>query len=110
MLKSRNQPLPRRGETRVYLVIADEAHRPEAMGLLGTLRETLDCVVDYSFVPAKVGKQFQAAEERGCAFAVVVDAQIKNGRVQVKNLTTREQIEADARDLEAAFRQFQPSA
>jgi histidyl-tRNA synthetase len=106
ILRARKYALPVGRETRVYLVIADEAYRPDAMNVLGQLRDTLGCVTDYSFVPAKVGKQFQTAEERGCHFAVVVDAQIKDDRVQVKNLATRQQIEASSHDLETALRQL----
>jgi histidyl-tRNA synthetase len=109
LLRAKNYTLPAGRETRVYLVIADETFRPEAMDMLGQLRDTLGCITDYSFVPAKVGKQFQAAEERGCSFAVVIDAQIKNGRLQVKNLATRQQIEAGSHELEVAFRQLRES-
>jgi histidyl-tRNA synthetase len=106
ILRARKYAPPARAQTRVYLVIADETFRPAAMHVLEQLRETLGCTVDYSFVPAKVGKQFQAAEERGCAFAVVIDAQIEQDLVQVKNLATRQQIEASRHDLEIAFRQL----
>jgi len=106
ILKAKNYRLPLQRETRVYLVIADETYRPEAMNVLGTLRDTLGCIVNYSFVPAKVGKQLQSAEEQGSAFAVIVDAEIKNERVQVKNLATRQQIEASMHDLEVPFRQL----
>jgi len=107
ILKNKKFSLPKPYDNnRVYLVIADETYRPEAMNVLGTLRDTLGCIVNYSFVPAKVGKQLQSAEEQGCAFAVIVDAEIKNERVQVKNLVTRQQIEASEHDLEVAFRQL----
>jgi histidyl-tRNA synthetase len=75
----------------VYLVIADEAFRPQAMELLQELRNTLGTPVDYPFVPTKVGKQFQLAEERGHHVAIIVDAQIQKSEVQVKNLQSREQ-------------------
>jgi histidyl-tRNA synthetase len=88
--------------TGIYLVIADEVFRPQAMGVLRQLRDA-GRAVDYSLVPAKVGKQFQAAEERGCAFAVLVDAQIANDTVQIKNLATREQVETKLETLEAAL-------
>jgi histidyl-tRNA synthetase len=83
-------------DLKVYLVIADEAFRPQAMGLLQDLRE--NHVVDYPLLPAKVGKQFQTAQERGCDVAVVVDAQIANGFVQVKDLFTRDQKEIPLAD------------
>lgn len=78
------------GDFKAYIVIADEEARPQAMALLQELRGSFN--VDYPFLPAKVGKQFQTAEERGCAVAVVVDKEIQGGSVQVKNLRTREQV------------------
>jgi histidyl-tRNA synthetase len=104
LLKTKAHLTPAKNGTGIYLVIADEAFRPQAMGVLRQLRDA-GRAVDYSLVPAKVGKQFQAAEDRGCAFAVLVDAQIANGTVQVKNLITRQQIEANLADLDNALRQ-----
>jgi histidyl-tRNA synthetase len=107
ILKAKQWRLPQPViNNRVYLVIADEVYRPQAMEVLSTLRDTLGCITTYSFVPAKVGKQFQTAEEQGCAFAVVVDAAIQNHLIQVKNLVTRQQIEAPDTDIEVAFRQL----
>jgi histidyl-tRNA synthetase len=74
---------------RVQLVIADEKFRPQAMSLLQELRSWFG--VEYPFQAAKVGKQFQAAEERGCDVAIVIDQQIEEGVVEVKVLATREQ-------------------
>jgi histidyl-tRNA synthetase len=88
----------------IFLVIADEAFRPQAMHLLGQLR-VAGWAVDYPFLAAKVGKQFQTAEERGCSFAVVVDAQIESSSVQLKNLATREQVQVPVHELEARLRQ-----
>ncbi len=75
----------------VYVVIAEETYRPEAMALAQQLRDRGRFAVEYPFSPVKVGKQFQSAEERGCAFAVVVDALIREGKVQLKNLADRTQ-------------------
>jgi histidyl-tRNA synthetase len=76
---------------KVYLVVADEAFRPQAMSLLQELRNIF--TVDYPLQSAKVGKQFQTAEERDFDAAVVVDAKITEGIVQLKNLANREQRE-----------------
>jgi histidyl-tRNA synthetase len=93
MLKAKGQfAVPK--ERGVYLVIADEQVRPQAMKLLQELRAASDLAIDYPFVATKVGKQFQTAEERGCQWAVVVDAQIERQEVQIKNLATREQTPA----------------
>jgi histidyl-tRNA synthetase len=73
-----------------YFVIPDEAYRPQAMALLQAFRNS-GKIVDYSLVPAKMGKQFQTAEERKFSHAVIVDAQIELGRFEIKHLATREQ-------------------
>ncbi len=81
-------------EDKIYVVIADEAFRPQAMDLVQALRDSGKSV-DYPLVGTKVGKQFQLAEERGCARAVIVDAQIETGKFEIKNLATREQTTVD---------------
>jgi histidyl-tRNA synthetase len=55
----------------VFIVIADEARRPEAIRLANTLRQS-GMITDYSLRPAKVGRQFQQAETAGAQYAVVV--------------------------------------
>jgi len=101
ILKAKNL-LPASGKQGgVYVVIADEAYRPQALGLVQRLRDAHGPAVEYPLVPAKVGKQFQTAEEQGHAFAVVVDAQIAQGDVQVKNLRTREQVPCKLENLSA---------
>jgi histidyl-tRNA synthetase len=89
LLKSRGWFPEKEDDLRVYVVIADEAHRPAAMKLVQEIREFH--TVEYSFQPTKVGKQFQLAEERGCQAAVVVDASLADGMVSVKDLVKREQ-------------------
>ncbi len=74
---------------KAFLLIADEQFRPQAMRLLQELRYIY--AIDYSFQPAKVGKQFQLAEERGCTVAIIIDQQIESGVVEVKDLATRAQ-------------------
>ena len=102
MLKAKGLLAPAGTGAGIYLVIADDVFRPQAMGVLRQLRDA-GRAVDYSLVPAKVGKQFQAAEERGCAHAVLIDAQIAQRIVQVKNLATREQVEARLETLETVL-------
>ena len=55
----------------IFIVIADEARRPEAIRLANTLRQS-GMITDYSLRPAKVGRQFQQAETVGAQYAVVV--------------------------------------
>jgi len=77
-----------------YIVIADEALRLEALKLIHQLRDA-GIAVDYSLTPAKVGKQFEAADKLGARYAVVVGPdEWKTGAVKLKNLAakTEEQI------------------
>ena len=55
----------------VYVVIADEAFRPQALALVGQLRDA-GRRVDFPLTAQKVGKQFQAAETLGATHAVVI--------------------------------------
>jgi histidyl-tRNA synthetase len=75
----------------VYLVIADEKHRPEALALAQNLRDA-GITVDYPFTPTKVGKQFGAASSLA-ERAVVIGGEWP--RVSVKDLRTREETELD---------------
>ncbi len=72
----------------IYVVIAKETRRPDALAQIQKLR---DCGhrVDYPLAPAKVGKQFQTAEESGAALAILYGDEWP--QVKVKNLATREE-------------------
>ncbi len=72
----------------VYIVIADEARRIDALGLVQQLRGH-GARVDYPLSALKVGKQFQAAEQSGAKFAVVIGAEWP--QVKLKTLATREE-------------------
>ncbi len=73
-----------------YVVVADEEHRPKALAIVQALRRA-DLRIDYPFAVAKVGKQFQAAEERKARYAVVVGAEYP--AIVLKNLIARSQEE-----------------
>jgi histidyl-tRNA synthetase len=87
----------------VFVVVADEGFRKQALALLQDLR-TAGLRVDLSLAPAKVGKQFELAEERGAKKAIVVDGKIASGVVAVKNLATREQSDEMIGDLIAKLK------
>lgn len=72
----------------VYLVLAEEGRRPEALGLVQRLRDA-GLRVDFSLTSEKVGKQFQAAERLGAEFAVVIGAEWP--QVKLKTLATRQE-------------------
>lgn len=77
----------------LWVVIADEARRGEALALVETLRAA-GYAVDYNLTAAKVGKQFQNAEHAGCKAAVVVGAEYP--ALTVKHLAERQQHETGA--------------
>jgi len=84
----------------IYVVIADETYRAQALELLQRLRDTFQLPVDYPLAPTKVGRQFQVAEDQSRNFAIIVDAETAKGQiVSVKNLATREQTIWSIEDL-----------
>lgn len=84
--QQRDQWLAARRSAEVYLVVAEESKRPEALRLLQRLRDA-GWRTDYALGPAKVAKQFQSAESMGAKFAVVIGAEWP--LVKVKQLATR---------------------
>jgi histidyl-tRNA synthetase len=80
----------------VYLVIAKEERRADALAAGQRLREA-GLKVEFPLVAAKVGKQFQAAEQLGAQTAVVFGDEWP--QVKVKTLATREESLLPAVDL-----------
>ena len=80
----------------LYVVIAKEELRPQALALVQELRDS-GKRTDFALAPAKVGKQFQAAENLGARLAVVVGEEWP--RVKVKTLATREEREVSREEL-----------
>lgn len=83
----------------IYAVLADDARRPELLKAVQELRDH-GARVDFPLAPAKIGKQFQAAEQLGARLAVVVGAEWPT--VKIKQLATREELSVSAPDLVAA--------
>ena len=73
----------------VYVVIAKEERRAEALGLVQRLREA-GHRTDFPLAAAKVGKQFQTAEALGARCAVLVGDEWP--LVKLKTLATREEV------------------
>lgn len=71
----------------VYVLIEDEALRPQSLKLISELRAA-GLVVDYSLTPAKSDKQFKRAQELKAAFTVRLES---DATARVKNLKTREE-------------------
>lgn len=72
--------------TDVFVVIADESRRAEALQVVQSCRE-IGLSTDFPLKPAKVGKQFQEAEHLGARHAVVIGQEWP--QVKLKHLATR---------------------
>ena len=72
----------------LYVVIAKEERRADALAAVQTMRDA-GHRVDFPLTPAKVGKQFQNAEQLGARFAVLFGDEWPE--VKVKNMRNGEQ-------------------
>ncbi len=72
----------------IYVVIADETQRPQALKIIQTLRQER-WNVDFSLTPIRVGKQFQIAEQLQARLGVIVGSEWP--QVKFKRLATREE-------------------
>jgi histidyl-tRNA synthetase len=72
----------------IYVVIAKEERRPDALKEIQQLRDR-GFRVDYPLTPTKVGRQFQAAEELGARVALLFGDEWP--QIKMKNMTTAEQ-------------------
>ncbi len=72
----------------VYVVIAKEDRRGDAMGQIQALRDR-GYRVDYGLAPERVGKQFQLAEQLGAQVAILFGDEWP--QVKVKTLATRDE-------------------
>jgi len=77
-----------RNEIDIYIVIAKEERRGDALTQIQQLRDR-GYRVDYPLVPTKVARQFQAAEEAGAALALLYGDEWP--QVKTKNMATAEQ-------------------
>jgi len=73
----------------LYLVVAKEERRTDALQQLQLLREA-GWRVDFPLSPAKVGKQFQAAEALGAKMTLLFGDEWPS--VKMKTLSTREEV------------------
>ena len=89
--------------TEVFVVIADEAFRPQALRLVGQLRDA-GRRVNFPLTAQKVGKQFQAAEASGATHAAVVGNEWP--QIKLKTLATREESTVPAADLPMLMAKF----
>ena len=90
----------------LYIVIAKEALRPQALGLIQQLRDQ-GLRLDFPLGPAKVGKQFQAAEQAGARLALLIGDEWP--QIKIKTLATREEVLAAVTDPDLIRRLTQMS-
>lgn len=86
------------GNIDVFVVVADEARRPEALGCLQTLRSQGYRTI-CPLTAAKVNKQFQAAEQQGATISVLFGSEYPT--VTIKNLVLRLETTCDIADFDA---------
>ncbi|MEX1119744.1 MAG: histidine--tRNA ligase [Terrimicrobiaceae bacterium] len=80
----------------VYVIVADETRRPEALKTVQDLRNA-GLATEFSLSPSKVGKQFQAAGQAHAKFAVLVGSEWP--AVKVKVMSTRAESEVPHGEL-----------
>lgn len=72
----------------IYVMIAKEERRAYALAIVQQLRDT-GLRVDFPLTSAKVGKQFQTAEQLGARLAILIGDEWP--QVKIKTLATREE-------------------
>jgi histidyl-tRNA synthetase len=85
-----------------YVIIADETQRRHALSLVQLIRQH-GLRADLALAPAKVNKQFQAAEQLRARFAVVVGSEYP--MVNLKRLENRDEVSVDASVAVATLQQ-----
>lgn len=87
------------GSCDAYVILASEDRRADALGIIQKLR-TAGIRTDFPLGPAKIDKQFKAAEATRARAAIVIGDSFP--RVTVKDLATRESTDlSDSQALEA---------
>jgi histidyl-tRNA synthetase len=99
MLRDKKINPARTNRLEVYVAVVDEKYRPQAMGILQKLRDA-GFAADYPLAGTKLGKQLEAAEAAEAKYAVIVDAAIESGQVEIKELATRQQKKVAVAELE----------
>jgi histidyl-tRNA synthetase len=90
----------------IYVVIAKEERRADALAQIQALRDR-GYRVDFPLTPAKVGKQFQTAEQLGARIAILFGDEWP--QVKLKDLRTGEQSLLPHGELSARFAALSPS-
>lgn len=82
----------------IFVVVADEEKRPQSLEIVQELRKS-GYRVAFPYASAKVGKQFQAAEQQGAQIAVLVGSEFPV--VTIKNLEIRLETTCRFEDFDA---------
>ncbi|HEV2843163.1 MAG TPA: histidine--tRNA ligase [Chthoniobacterales bacterium] len=90
----------------IYIVIAKEERRADALAQIQALRDR-GYRVDFPLTAAKVGKQFQTAEQLGARIAILFGDEWP--QVKLKDLRTGEQSLLPHTELSARFATLSPS-
>lgn len=85
--------LSRYGKIESFVIVADESRRPDALAMVQSLRSA-GIATDYAYLPAKVGKQIQLAEQLGARAALTIGSEFPD--VRLKDLTARSEAVIDA--------------
>ncbi len=84
----------------VYIVLADESKRPEALKTLAELRNA-GIKTDAPMAPIKINKQFQKAEQSGARFALVFGQEYPELKVKILESRTEATIHANTPVIDA---------
>jgi histidyl-tRNA synthetase len=90
----------------IYVVIAKEERRADALALVQPLRDR-GYRVEFPLTPAKVGKQFQTAEQLGARVVILFGDEWP--QVKLKDLRTGEQSLLPHTELPARFATLLPA-
>jgi histidyl-tRNA synthetase len=89
----------RTGVTDVYMVLFDQTNYGELAGLAREIRRA-NVNVELSLSASKLGKQFKAAEKKGCRWVVIAGEQeLASGEVKVKDLESGHQEHVPRADI-----------
>ncbi len=95
--------LSKYGALDAYVVIAREEQRPAALGAVQKLRST-GLRIDYPLAPAKVARQYQAAEHMNARAAVLFGDEFPE--IKIKDLATRNETTIPESKMLAALQQI----
>lgn len=79
----------------IYVMVADDAMRPEALKLIGELRQ-YGIGVDFPLSPIKFNKQLKKADEAHAKYALIIGSEFPEVKLKALAMRTEETLTADA--------------